>query len=139
VSKVKLDTELVGPETDEFNRIERAAAIVSDRVGTLVERRWLKLHWSWGDSNAWRVIIAIPTETQFSEFVASQSLADLAAEIVGVIGEVVELNDGFKFYLELDSDERVRSHEGWFFRLKSDPKPGREFVFAWNGENLVSA
>ena len=136
---IQLNSDLVGPETDEFDRIEDASGRVSDILEETFDSPHCKVHWSWGDSTAWRIILGVPTENDLKGLVSSGADAALATRLAKIIGQVVELNDGFQLFLELDSDERVKASEGWFFRLKSEPMPGREKLFVWNGERLESS
>jgi len=133
--KVLLNADLIGPATDEYERIEAASSVVSEKITKVVAQRHLRLWWSYGDSDGWRVIIGIPTESQFAEF-TTHDLDSFATELSGLIGSVVEFTEKFQLYVELDTDERVEANEGWFFRIKSDPQPRREFVFDQSGKRL---
>jgi len=138
-AKVTLDSDMIGPETDEWDRIEAANGVLSDELTKAVANHGLRLHWSYGDSKDWRVIVGMPSEDQLAQFISTDANAGLARELINLIGRTVELKNGFKFYMELDSDERVNADEGWFFRIKGDPQPGREFVFNSKGESLAHA
>jgi hypothetical protein len=137
VSKVQLNLDIVGPDNDEFDRAEEAASRVNDMLEETFEAPERRVHWSWGDSNSWRVILGVPTEADLTGLVSSEADAALATRLVQIIGTVVELNEDFRLFLELDSNERVNANEGWFLRLKSDP--GREQIFVWNREKLSRA
>ena len=137
MSKVQLNLDIVGPDNDEFDRAEEAASLVNDILEETFESPQRRVHWSWGDSNSWRIILGVPTEADVAGLASSEADAALASRLVQIIGTVVELNEGFRLFLELDSDERVKAHEGWFFRLKS--KPSREHIFVWSGEKLSRA
>lgn len=138
MTKAQLNSDLIGPESDEYDRIEAASRIVSEKLEHATQERGFRLWWSWGDSNGWRVIIGISTEDELTALLASHlDLAAFAHELIELIGSVVELDTSFKLYLELDSDERVDANEGWFFRVKSEPWPGRERLFIQNGKRAI--
>jgi hypothetical protein len=137
MSKAQLNSDIIGPENDEYDRIEAASNIIGEKIGKLASDHGYKLWWSWGDSNAWRVIVGIPTETEFAQLTSTGADTELARKIVSLIGSTVELNEGFKLYMELDTDERVNANEGWFFRIKSEPS--REQVFVWSEGELSRA
>lgn len=131
---VRLDSDLIGLGTPECARIVAATDLVSEKLTRVVRRRGCELHWSWGDSRSWRVILAILTEAELSMIVSGDALAGLGGEVTRTIKTVVDLDEAFELYLELDSDERVNASEGWFLRLKSDPQPGRGFTFDGSGQ-----
>ncbi len=136
---VHLDSDLIGPKTGEYQRIEAASALVSEKLTSAIQQRGFKLYWSYGDSSAWRAIVAIPTESALARFVSTAQFPDFAREVVDLIASTVQLERDFKLYIELDSDERVNAAEGWFFRIKSDPKPDREFLFDSKGQRISNA
>ena len=136
---VHLDSELIGHETDEYQRIEAASELVSEKVTKAAQHRGLKLYWSYGDSNGWRIIIAIPTESELTQFISNGAYAEFALEIIEIVRSLVALDDGFKFYMELDSEERVNGAEGWCLRVHGNAEPGREFVFDVKGNRLSNA
>ena len=137
MSKFQLNLDIVGPENDEFDRAEEAAGLVSDLLEESFEAPHRRIHWSWGDSNSWRIILGVPTEQDLTGIVSSEADAALANRLVQIIGSVIALNEGFSLFLELDSDERVNANEGWFFRIKSEPS--REQVFVWSEGKLARA
>jgi hypothetical protein len=139
VSRLLLDSDLIGPENDIYERIEIASGEISKPASRIVGRFNGKLHWSWGDSKGWRLIIGFATEAELARLISSPAANKLAAEIIEVLGDALVLDPKFKLYIELDSDERVNANEGWFFRMKSDPQPGRELTFNNSGERLSLA
>jgi hypothetical protein len=134
-----LDSELIGPRTGEYQRIEAASELVSEKVSEVAQVRGFKLYWSYGDSNGWRVIVAIPTESELTQSISNGAYADFALELIEIVRSVVALDDGFKFYMELDSEERVNAAEGWCFRVHGNAEPGREFVFDVRGNRVSNA
>ncbi len=136
--KPYLNLDLVGPDNDEWDRIEAANAVLIEVLETAVAEHGYRLWWSSGDSFSWRLIIGIPSEEDLRNFINSGA-KDAAVSWVGLIANVVRLDPAFKLYIEVDSDERVNAEEGWFFRVKSDPQPDRELIFVWNGSSLIHA
>jgi len=51
----------------------------------------------------------------------------------------VQLADGFCLTIDIDSDERVKAAEGWFFRLRGDGPAGQSFSFNWRDGRAVPA
>lgn len=135
--KVHLDSSRIGPTTSEYQKIEAANAIIFEKVSEAAEAQAFRLRWSYGNSSHWRVILSVGSEEELMGCIAEQRYAGFARKVVGLIEEVVQLAPSFKLYTELDSDERVTAAEGWFFRLKADPQPGREFVFELNIGELI--
>lgn len=134
--RVHLDSDIIGPDTDEYQKIEAASALVSEKITKAAVEHGCKLYWSYGDSRAWRVIIAITTEAELKKFALGAANVNFARWLIQLIGSVVDLDEDFKLYMEIDSDERVNAAEGWFFRIKSDPQPGRELMFELKGNSL---
>jgi hypothetical protein len=140
MTEAKLDVDVIGLGNEEFDRIEAASAVVSEKLSRAVENRGYRLWWSSGDSNSWRVIIGIPTEDELAGLLSNKADLDLFAhELMDLIGSVVALKTVFKLYLEVDSNERVDAHEGWFFRVKSVPPRSRERHFIRNDKRFSRA
>lgn len=140
MTKAQLNSDLISPGSGEWDRIEAANHVVSEKLENATQERGFRLRWSSGDSNTWRVIIGIPTEEELTALLVSHAdLAAFAHELIELIGSVVTLATGFKLYMEFDSDERVDANEGWFFRVKSQPRPSRERLFIRNGKRLSRA
>jgi len=137
-AKAYLDSELIGPQTDAYQAIEAASALVSKKLDRVIQRYNYKPRWSHGDSKGWRVIVSMSTEAELKRAIIGKTLRNLASEIAQTINTAVVLDDAFTLYVELDSDERVNRSEGWFFRLKSDPQKGREFVFDASGHRRLA-
>lgn len=55
----------------------------------------------------------------------------LANRIVPIIARTVQLAEGFRLTIDIDSDERVNANEGWFFRLRGEGPEGQGFAFEW--------
>jgi hypothetical protein len=131
-----LDFTKVGPNTDEYDRIKRVQQLSWVSLSQVVEKRGFRLPWTYGDSQNWGLIIAIPTENELTEFLTSAALQELAEEISDQLVKIVAFNAGFILRIEFDSDERVRSNEGWGFRIKGSAQPGREVKFIPNDGRL---
>jgi hypothetical protein len=138
--KAQLNSKFIASGSGEYDRIEAASNVVSEKLTQATEDRGYRLWWSWGDSRSWRVIIGIPTEEGVADLLGNRSrLNGFAHELIDMIGSVVALEADFKLYLELDSDERVDANEGWFFRIKSEPRPSRERQFIRNDKRFSRA
>ncbi|HET8749983.1 MAG TPA: hypothetical protein VFM42_04500, partial [Sphingomicrobium sp.] len=51
------------------------------------------VHWSWGDSTSWLIILGVPSEADVAGLISSEAVAALASQLVQIIGSVVALND----------------------------------------------
>ena len=137
MTKLHLNSDLIRAGDGQYERCERANSVVTNEVDRALAKHGLRLWWSCGDSKSWRVIIGTPSEAELTAFTSIDADAATAREITNLIGKTFELNDGFKMYMELDSDERVNSSGGWLDRIRSEPS--REQIFVWDGKALSRA
>ena len=126
----RLDISLVGPENDEYERIEAASRALFPVISKIASEVGGQLHWSYGDSNAWRVIVGLKTEMAVQSFLEGSVSRNFVTNLVSALERSIALDPDFRLFVEIDSDERVNAEEGWFMRIKSDETAERTIVFA---------
>ncbi len=136
---VALDRQLIGADSDEYARVSAAASVVSQRISADLAASGLQCWFCSGDSRNWGLVVGARDERQARELMSEDRRIALANRLLPIIARTVQLADGFCLTIDIDSDERVKAAEGWFFRLRGDGPAGQSFSFNWRDGRAVPA
>ena len=136
---IALDRQHIGPESHEYTRVSAAASVVSQRISADLAASGLRCHFCYGDSHGWGLVVGARDERQARELMGEDHRIALANCLLPIIVRTVQLADDFSLTIDIDSDERVKAAEGWFFRLRGDGPTGQSFSFNWRDGRAIPA